>query len=282
LNCAVHQDREATGSCVRCGNSFCEIDRRVQARGRDLCQTCHLDPRARALPVEVPGGGWWASCARTLAQIVAHPNQSFRSVLEPVAHTTVLRFLFSVRLVPWGVAVGALFVRWLSTDPGAVAPIRTSIASQMVGLQLAQVVSLWALISVPLLIPFLYFLSGIAAHVVMALTGGAHRTIGATLRAIGYSSSVLVLVVGALEVPLLLADLAPEIWAIAVGSVVVLSWWLMAVALARTHGTGLVRGFLVAIVPLAVIVSVVGGMASLELAHLPFGEPVKLAVHPIP
>src|SRR5262245_38116193 len=90
--------RTAASTCARCGKPFAGLeDRRAQLRAPDLCQACHLDPRARALPLETRvGKGWrdrWLGrCIRTLAQLIVRPGASFRVVDEPVDHARVLGF----------------------------------------------------------------------------------------------------------------------------------------------------------------------------------------------
>ena len=231
------------------------------------------------MPVEVSGAPWWSRTVRTLAQLILHPSASFRGVCEPVVHGPVLRYLIPLRLPPWGLVMGALFLRWATAEPGPV-PIRTSLATDVVGLQLGQVLAIWALLLVPLRIPLLYFFGGIAAHVVMTLTGGAHRSIGATMRAFGYALSPLLLVVGALEVPLVLSNLSPELWFVVFGGASLVCLVLAGFALARTHDTPLTRAFVVAIVPMVLVSAVEYSAASLELAHVPFApDPVRGPYH---
>ena len=49
---------------------------------------------------------------------------------------------------------------------------------------LAEALSSWLVLMVPVGMPLLYFLGGLMAHIGMALTGGASRSIGASMRAI--------------------------------------------------------------------------------------------------
>lgn len=277
LQCSVHGDTAATGTCARCGAAFCAVDRRTQVRGGDLCRRCHLDPRARALPVEVGEGSWVVRCLQTLFTIARAPNAFARRVAEPVDHGTMIGFLATLRLPLWGVVVVGLLVRALLRDPERPVPLETTALGDLIGIQLAHALSLYLLLLVPLLLPALYLVCGELAHLALAMTGGARRSIGATMRAVGYATTPLLLVVGALEIPLRLADLDPDLWAWVAMAAALPTLVIVGMALARTHDTGVVRGLLCAILPLAFVGVTVVGRAMLDMPRAPFSPPVEVS-----
>lgn len=270
--------------CARCGTTFAGLaDRRAQVRGGDLCQACHLDPRARSLPIESEReGGWLRRTGRTLVQLVVSPSASFRAVDEPVAHERVLLFLATLRLPLW-----LLTIAWLAVDTalhhGEVGPIRyPSILGELaLGAQFADVLRIWLLLLVPLGLPMLYFFGGILAHAGIALTGGARRSIGASMRAFGLALAPSMLIVGLLDFAVIVLDVEPEPWAGAVALAGLSGLALLAIALARTHSTTLIRGLLVALVPLAFFVAILAGRGLLEAPRFPFmtmpvGDPAEV------
>ncbi len=258
--------------CVRCGKTFAGLaDRRAQVRGGDLCQTCHLDPRSRSLPIEADrDGGWLRRTGKTLVQLLSSPNASFRAVEEPVSHARVLLFLATLRLPIWLLTVGWLaFDSWLTQ--GEFGPLkRPSVIGELIGAQFADVLRLWLLMMIPLGLPMLYFFGGILAHSAMAMTGGARRSIGASMRAFGLALAPSLLVVGILDVAVLVFDASPEVWAGVAAFAGLLGFGLIALGLARTHSTSLVRGLLVALLPAAFFVAVLAGRGLLETYRLPF------------
>jgi hypothetical protein len=258
--------------CARCGKPFTGIpDRRAQVRGGDLCQACHLDPRARTLPIEADrDGGWLRRTSKTLLQLLTSPNASFRAVEEPVSHARVLLFLATLRLPLWLLTVGWLAVdAWLTRD--LIGPMKLpSVLGDMLGAQFADVLRLWLLLMIPLGLPMLYFFGGILAHASMALTGGARRSIGASMRAFGLALAPSLLIVGILDFAVMVYDVEPEPWAGTVAFVGLLGYALLAVGLARTHATSLIRGLLVALLPVAFFVAALSGRGLLETTRFPF------------
>ncbi|MCA9684575.1 MAG: hypothetical protein KC457_20485, partial [Myxococcales bacterium] len=125
----------AQDRCARCGKAFDgPDDRRAQPRAPDLCAACHLDPRARALPLDTDlGGNWLGRCVRTLKQLVFSPGISFRMVDEPVAHARVLKFLATLRLPLWLIAINWAGLNWSLDKPGPLR--RPSVIGEMVGAQ---------------------------------------------------------------------------------------------------------------------------------------------------
>lgn len=261
-----------TNSCARCGKPFTgPDDRRAQLRAPDLCQACHLDPRSRSLPLETDlGKGWLSRCARTLAQLIVSPSASFRVVEEPVSNARILGFLATLRLPLWLVALTWASVDWWLSGPGELQ--RPSVIGEIIGAQFADAMRIWLLLLVPIGLPMLYFFGGILAHIGMALTGGARRSIGATMRAVGLALAPSLVLVGILDLLVVGLHVAPEIWVGIVAVAGLFAVFLLAVALARTHSTSLFRGFLVAGLPVALFVGLTTGRGLLEYYRLPFME----------
>lgn len=205
-------------------------------------------------------------------QLVRAPNASFRRVREPVEHGRVLAFLLAVRLPLWAALVVALGVRFVVREGPDV--MRPGGYGYAVDLSLADAVSMWLLFLVPIGVPLLYFFGGVVAHGAVVLSGGASRSLGASMRAFGYCSAWPWLFVAALDIPVHFQLIAPEVYGVALGVVVLWQYVSLSLALARTHGMRLVRGFAVAPVAVALFVGAVTGRALLELPHVPFVEPV--------
>jgi hypothetical protein len=267
--------RTPAETCARCGKPFAGLeDRRAQLRAPDLCQACHLDPRSRALPLETDigkgfGKRWLGRCVRTLVQLIVSPGQSFRVVEEPVSHGRVLAFLATLRLPGWLLALGvAGYVSMTTEFPELERP--SVIGEAMRDAMFADVLRLWLLFLVPLGLPMLYFFGGILAHMGMSLTGGARRSIGATMRAVGLALAPSLLLVGLLDLCVVGLGVEPEVWFAVVSLATFSGLILMAVALARTHSTWLLRGLLVAVLPILLFASVTLGRGLLEYYRLPF------------
>lgn len=265
----------ASATCARCNKHFEGIeDRRAQLRSPDLCRACHLDPRARALPLDTDlGKGWLGRCARTFVQLIVSPSASFRGVDEPVSHARVLAFLATLRLPLWLVAVAWAGGEWALSDAPPQLHLPSVIGVVMKDAQFADVLRLWLLLLVPLGLPSLYFLGGILAHIGMALTGGARRSIGASMRAFGLALAPSLLLVAIADLLVVGLGVSPELWLGFVVAAVVLAIIWLAIAMARTHSTSVFRGLLVTILPIAMFVAVTGSRGLLEFSRLPFGEP---------
>ena len=261
----------AAPTCARCGKHFSgPDDRRAQLRAPDLCRACHLDPRSRSLPLESDiGKSWVLRCGKTLLQLVLSPSASFRVVEEPVSHARVLAFLATVRMPTWFLALSWAGISWLTAaGPGPLK--RPSVLGEILGAQFADVLRLWLLLLVPIGLPMLYFFGGILAHSAMALTGGARRSIGATMRAVGLALAPSLLLVGLADFLVIGLQVAPEIWFGLISLAVLSAVVLLAVALARTHSTSLLRALLVAAVPVAFFAAVTASRGLLEYYRLPF------------
>lgn len=207
------------------------------------------------------------------------PWRAFAKCPEPVDHGRVLRFLATLRLPLWVVLMGWLLVIELRT-PGFAAIEHRSVHT-FVDAQLARVLSAWLLIMVPVGLPLLYFSAGLLAHVGIGLTGGAGRSPGATMRAVGFALGPALLAVTLLDLPLHLGALEGTVYFTALGIVTVLSWALAAIGVGRTHRISLFRGVLVTILPMVTFFAVTSGRAALDLRSLP-GVPAPQSPYYIP
>jgi hypothetical protein len=219
-------------------------------------------------PPELPGLAWrvWAS----LSSLLRRPRQSFAYVHEPVAHGAVLRLLHGVRLPLWLVLLVALGVRaWLSPDGATVlAPIH-----EVLDPRLCEVLSLWLLLMVPIGVPLLYFALGMATHVALTLTGGAPRSIAASMRAAGTALAPGLLGISILDLFLHLGMMSGLAYLFALAVVGLSYFHQLGQALTGTHGISPVRGYVVAVVPLAMVLAVQLGRALLVLPDFPGWEP---------
>lgn len=256
------------------------------------------EPPTRYLPTELPGarasvpgraggappggvgrGGWWRAVLATCGQLLRRPGDSFTGVPDSIAHPRVLGFVASLRLPLWAVLLAVLLVtRLVRSDPDPWSP---TALGQFLDVALVEALSLWLLLLVPIGIPLLYFLGGIFAHAALGLTGGARQSIGASMRAFGYTAAPAWLIISALDLALYLGVFSdrkpygasvdgPELYAIVLGAVLSVHYVLLSLALARTHQIGLARSLLTALLPLAVFAGATFGRASLELERFPF------------
>jgi hypothetical protein len=134
---------------------------------------------------------------------------------------------------------------------------------------LAHVLSVWLVLMVPVGIPLLYFVAGLTAHVGVALTGGAGRSIGASMRAVGLALAPALLAIGILDLPLYLGGIAGRTYTGVFGVVTGLFLVQVGIGLARTHRLAVARGLLVALVPTVVLYGATLARASLVLPDMP-------------
>lgn len=168
-------------------------------------------------------------------------------------HGRVLRFLATLRFPIWLVVLAALGVRHLTEAPS---PIESRGIHTILDPALADALSTWLLLMIPVGLPLLYFFGGLLAHIAIALTGGAPRSIGATMRATGYTLGPALLVIGLLDIPLYLNSVPAAQYFLGLQVVTLFAWISISLGLARTHRISVVRGFLVAILPALMLASV--------------------------
>jgi hypothetical protein len=223
------------------------------------------------LPVEARAvHGWLRACVRTLARTLTRPSQSFLRAPEPVAHGRVLGYLATLRLPAWALLVAIEGAR-VFDDATRPLPMRSIHA--VLDAPLVQALTAWLILMVPVGLPLLYFFGGLIAHLGIALTGGASRSIGASMRAVGYAAGPALLAVAVLDLPLYLADMPALVYLGSIAAVTVLMLVLGGVALARTHQLSLMRGWVVMLLPAVLLAAVSLGRAALVLRELP-GLPV--------
>jgi hypothetical protein len=187
-----------------------------------------------------------------------------------VAHGAVLRLLHGVRLPLWLVLLVALGLRaWLSPNGAtALAPIH-----EVLDPRLCEVLSLWLLLMVPIGVPLLYFALGMATHVALTLTGGAPRSIAASMRAAGTALAPGLLGISILDLFVHLGMMSGLAYLIALAVVGLSYFHQLGQALTGTHGISPIRGYVVAVVPLAIVLAVQLGRALLVLPDFPGWEP---------
>jgi len=226
---------------------------------------------------ELPGWIW--RVRHTFAALLLRPRQSFAHVQEPVSHAAVLGFLATVRLPLWIVVVVLVGVQAASGGGGTMTlrPI-----DELLDPLLAQVLSTWLLLMVPVGLPLLYFFSGILTHVALALTGGAPRSIAATMRATGYALGAPLAVMSVAEVPLYLGLLGSVPYLVLLGLMALLFFHQLAHALAGTHRIPFLRGVLVGLVPLALFIGAAAGRALFLLPELPGWTPPMASPYLLP
>lgn len=249
--------------------------RRRAARGRELL--ADTGGPWSALPVEWPREakeaelpGWSWRVRQTLAALLTRPRRSFVYVQEPVDHSAVLRLLLTVRLLWWGALLIALGKRALQATGEPAFMLRPIDA--LLDPRLADAMSLWVLLMVPAGVPLLYFFAGIATHVSLVLTGGAPRSIAATMRAVGYAFAPALLGVGLLDLPLYLSALPGVAYLGSLAALTLLVFALAGCALTGTHQIAAPRGFVVAVVPALMFAAAQLLRALLVLPELPGWE----------
>ncbi|MBK6916129.1 MAG: YIP1 family protein [Deltaproteobacteria bacterium] len=240
-----------------------------------------------AIPVEAslyrgrddgPQRGWIAACTATLIRAFTRPTASFRRCPEPVAHGRVLGYLATLRLPAWALLL-AIEASRLAGDRTPALPLRS--IHNFIEPPLAQALSAWLVLMVPVGLPLLYFFGGLLAHVGIALTGGASRSIGASMRAVGYASGPALLVIALLDLPLYLMDVPAMAYLCAVAISIVLLLFGCGMALARTHQFSQLRGLLVSLLPAALLLGVTVARAALVLRVIP-GLPVPEQAYYVP
>lgn len=221
-------------------------------------------PRSAGAEDALPRWGW--RLRQTLAALLRRPRQSFAYVQEPVDHGTALRLLLTLRLPVW---MGLLAALW-AQGPRSTTPRP---AFDTLDVWLADALSLWALLMVPVGVPLLYAVLGIATHVALVLSGGAPRSIAATMRAVGYSFAPPLLGAAILDLPLHLGGLSSTTYFAAMGALSLLFFVLAGNALKATHQISWIRGFAAALTPVGIFAVLQFLRAYLVLPELPWWSP---------
>jgi hypothetical protein len=244
-------------------------------------RTDEAEPLSRTLPTEAARNlKWWRAVIRTAGHLARSPGRSFQRVPEAIPHARVLGFVATLRLPLWGLLIAVLVSQWvMRAEPEHWRP---TALGQVIDVALVEALSVWILLMVPVGLPLLYFVAGLLAHIALGLTGGTRQSIGATMRAFGYTAAPALLVISGLDLLLYLGVFAdpvptafggPELYACILGCALAGHYVLLAIAVARTHRVGLARGLLTALVPVIFFAAVTLGRAGLELERFPFVPP---------
>ncbi len=239
-----------------------------------------LDSYESRIPTErQPDASWLRRCGRTLVGVLASPRDLFARCPEPVDHGTALRYLGTLRLLPWLVLVVWLGVATvLHSEPEAIA---TRSIHRLVSPAITEALSVWLVLMVPVGMPLLYFVCGLLSHVAVGLTGGASRSVGASMRAVGYAMGPAMLGVGLLDLALYTVGIDARLYLGVAGGLGLSFLWAAGFGLARTHQVHAARGFLVAVFPTVVLSAAIMGRAILQLDVLP-GLPPPEAPYWVP
>ena len=238
------------------------------------------DSMQSRIPTERPrDGGWARRTARTLWIGLRSPRALFLRCPEPIDHGAALRYLATLRLLPWLVLVSWLAVSWMRSPEPEVALSRAIHA--FIDPAMGQAVSVWLLLMVPVGMPMLYFVCGLVCHVALGLTGGASRSVGASMRAVGYAMGPALLGVAVLDALLFTAGLDGLVHLLVTAAVMALFLRGAALGLASTHHIHLVRAILVALVPAALLTGAFYGRAMLLLDDPP-GLPAPPSKYVVP
>lgn len=212
-------------------------------------------------------GTWLRRCARTLLGVVVSPQRVFLRCPEPIDHGTALRFLATLRLFPW---LG--LVAWLGAG-FILSPEREVVTSRSIHVVLdpamLEALSVWLLVMVPVGMPLLYFVCGLVSHVAVGLTGGASRSVGASMRAVGYAMGPALLGIAVLDVLIFTVGLDGQVFLLIATGLVLAFLWSASVGLARTHQIHLVRAILVSLLPTVILFVAFTGRAALQLEDVP-------------
>lgn len=246
--------------CGRCAKSYPPADRRVQLSGPPLCRSCHLDPELRRLAISIPEPGlsggvvkqfrrWIRRTVSSLSTILTRPAGCYRAVEEPVQLGPWVAFLLTVAAPSW-IALVLVTVRELQKEEG---PRLTFADPRWLDLQLGSAavdaLDLWTLAMFPLGLLAAFFCAGTLGHLLVLLTGPSSRTLGASLRAMAISMVPVLVIDAPLEVAFRAGWIDLEIWTVGAGMAGFWSLALLALGLARSHHTALVRGWVAAPLP---------------------------------
>ncbi|MEZ4382049.1 MAG: hypothetical protein R3A79_11930 [Nannocystaceae bacterium] len=226
---------------------------------------------------ELPGWAWRVRW--TLAALLKRPRESFAEVQEPISHAAALGFLATVRLPLWLVLV-VLVASRAAAGGDATEPLRP--ISDVLDQGLADVLATWLLLMVPVGLPLLYFFGGIITHVALALTGGAPRSIAATMRASGYALAMPLAIMSAAEIPLYLGVLSWRPYQVILLVAGLLFFHQLANAVAGTHRIHILRGVAVGVAPFLFFLAVALNRALLVIPDLPGWSPPPVSPYLLP
>ena len=232
------------------------------------------------IPTERPrDGSWLRRSVHTFVGVLGAPRVLLDRCPEPINHGAVLRFLATLRLVPWVALVVWLGASWLRSPGREVAPSRG--IDVFLDPALRESLSMWMLLMVPVGMPLLYFVCGLVSHVAVGLTGGAARSVGASMRALGYAMAPALLGVGLLDVVIFTVGMPGVIYTWIALALLLPFLWVATFGLAATHQIHLVRAMLIALVPAVILFGVFVGRAMLQLEDTPWlPEPPSAYVVP--
>ena len=89
--CAVHEDAQATGTCVRCGNYVCPLCLDPSSDRDDMCDACRDRVGADIIPWERDDGSIFARWGRTVSTMVLRPSDTFERT-QPGSWASALGF----------------------------------------------------------------------------------------------------------------------------------------------------------------------------------------------
>lgn len=206
-----------------------------------------------------------------LLRDLARPKLLFGEFSEPVRHEQVLALLSLVRFPAWLTVVAFLAVRFWTRD---MPPLMTPNAFPGIDGAMMRVVSIWALLMVPLGLPLLYFAGGLLAHLGLSLTGGGARSIGASMRAVGLAALPSFVVVSTVEILIHVPEAFNEWLVLAlVGVGGLLQYVLSAYGLAKSHRVSMVQTVFVAMLPVILMCGVTLARVTMVLGYVPGTPP---------
>lgn len=202
---------------------------------------------------------------------LARPKLLFGEFSEPVKHEQVLALLSLVRFPAWLSVVAFLAVRFWTRD---LPPLMTPNAIPDLDPTMMRVISIWALLMVPLGLPLLYFAGGLLAHLGLSLTGGGARSIGATMRAVGLAALPGLIVLSTVEILMYVPSEVNQgliLALVAAGGL--LQYGLTAYGLAKSHRVSMIQTVFVAVLPVVLLCGVTLARVTLVVGYVPGTPP---------
>jgi len=219
------------------------------------------DPDDPRLPIEQ---AWSPSTMlRTLERTVLRPRAAFHRWPQPLPHGRVVAWLALLRAPGWCAAV-----LWLALTP-ATLPFELRPAHLVIEPRLARVLEVWLLWMVPVGVPLLYFVAGITGQIGLALTGGARRSVGASMRAVGYAVAPFLGLLGLLDLAVHSGAVAGWMLLASTAALVLGAAVHTARVLAITHQIAVVRALAIAALPVLLMFAGTLARYALVLRELP-------------